>query len=126
PMPFNCTDVAPVKLAPVTVTSVPGAPLVGEKLLMRGATVKALALVAVPPPVVTLMGPVVAPVGTVAVILVAELTLKVAVVTLNFTPVVPVKPLPVMVTLSPGAPPDGVKPVMAGAPLPVTVKLVVL
>ena len=44
-------------------------PLVGEKLVIVGPladTVKLLALVAVPPDVVTLSGPVVAPAGTVA------------------------------------------------------------
>ena len=66
--PLNATAVAPVKFVPVIVTLVPTGPLVGAKLLTVGAgtTVKLLALVAVPPAVVTLTGPVVAPVGTVA------------------------------------------------------------
>jgi hypothetical protein len=58
-----------VKFVPLIVTLLPTAPLVGVKLVIVGAlalTVKLLALVAVPPGVVTLTGPVVAPVGTVA------------------------------------------------------------
>ena len=66
--PLNATAVAPVKFVPLIVTLVPTGPLVGAKLVIVGAgtTVKLLALVAVPPGVVTLTGPVVAPVGTVA------------------------------------------------------------
>lgn len=69
-VPLNFTAVAPVNAVPVTTTLAPIAPLVGEKLVMAGAgtTVKLLALVAVPPAVVTLMVPVVAPAGTIAVI----------------------------------------------------------
>ena len=59
---------APVKFVPLIVTLVPTGPLVGAKLVIVGAgmTVKLVALVAVPPGVVTLTGPVVAPVGTLA------------------------------------------------------------
>jgi hypothetical protein len=66
--PLNVTVVAPVKFAPPIVTTVPTGPLVGVTLAIVGAgiTVKLVALVAVPPGVVTLTGPVVAPVGTVA------------------------------------------------------------
>src|SRR2546422_4526896 len=49
------------------------------------ATVKLLALVAVPPGVVTLSGPVVAPLGTVAEIEVEEVAVKLALVPLNRT-----------------------------------------
>ena len=69
PTPLNVTAVAPLKFVPVIVTLVPAGPLVGVKLVIVGGlavTVKVLALVAVPPAVVTLTGPVVAPVGTVA------------------------------------------------------------
>jgi hypothetical protein len=56
-------------------------------------------LLAVPEGVVTVMGPLVAPVGTVAVICVPELTVNDdAAVPLNATPVAPVKPVPVIVT----------------------------
>ena len=66
--PLNRTAVAPVKSVPLIVTLVPTGPLVGVKLVIVGAamTVKLAALVAVPPGVVTLSGPVVAPAGTVA------------------------------------------------------------
>ena len=75
--PPNVTDVAPVKLVPLIWTAVPTGPLVGAKLVMVGGltvTAKLLALFAVPPEVVTLIGPVVAPEGTLAWITVAELT----------------------------------------------------
>ena len=69
-VPLNLTEVAPVKFVPVITTLVPTGPLVGEKLVIVGdpITVKLLALVAVPPGVVTAITPVVAPEGTVAVI----------------------------------------------------------
>jgi hypothetical protein len=65
---LKVTDVAPVKPAPLMVTLVPSGPLVGEKLVIEGAltTVKLFELVTVPPGVVTVTGPVVAPAGTVA------------------------------------------------------------
>src|SRR4051812_20866350 len=73
-------------------------------------TVKFVALVAVPPGVVTATGPVVVPDGTVAVICVSELTVgELTAVPLNFTPVVPVKPVPVIVTDVPTGPVVGVK-----------------
>jgi hypothetical protein len=79
-------------------------------------TVKFDVLVAVPPAVVTLMGPVVAPVGTVAVIFVAELTMKVVALTpLNLTEVAPVKFVPVIVTLDPTGPDMGENEVIVGA-----------
>ena len=68
-VPLKVTAVAPVKFVPLIVTLVPTGPLAGEKLVIVGAlavTVNAVALVAVPPGVVTAMGPVVAPAGTVA------------------------------------------------------------
>jgi hypothetical protein len=65
---LNVTAVAPVKFVPLIVTLVPTGPLVGAKLVIVGGltTVKLFALTAVPPGVVTLNGPVVAPAGTVA------------------------------------------------------------
>ena len=67
-VPLNRTAVAPVKIVPLMVTPDPTGPLAGQKLVIVGAgtTVKLLALVAVPPGVVTLSVPVVAPAGTVA------------------------------------------------------------
>ena len=66
--PLNLTAVAPVKFVPLIVTLVPTGPLAGVKLAIVGGgmTVKLAALVAVPPGVVTLSGPVVAAAGTVA------------------------------------------------------------
>jgi hypothetical protein len=81
-------------------------------------------LVAVPPGVVTVIVPLVAPAGTVAAIWVAELTVNVADVPLKATTVAPVKFVPVIVTTVPGVPLDGLKPVMVGAGAAVTVKLV--
>src|SRR5438552_18985254 len=67
-------------------------------------TVKLLPLLAVPPAVVTLIGPLVAADGTVAVIVVAEFTVKLALVPLNRTAVAPVKLVPLIVTLVPTGP----------------------
>ena len=65
-LPLNVTAVAPVKAVPVIVTLVPTGPPAGVKPAMVGTTAKFVALTAVPPGVVTLTGPVVAPDGTVA------------------------------------------------------------
>src|SRR5438034_7382296 len=68
--PPNFTEVAPVKAVPLMVTTVPTGPLVGVNEEIVGAaavTVKSDALVAVPPGVVTVIFPVTAPLGTVAV-----------------------------------------------------------
>ncbi len=79
------------------------------------STVNALALVAVPTGVVTLIGPVVAPVGTVASIEVAEVTVKFALTPLKVTAVAPVKFVPLIVTLvMTGGPFVGVKLVIVG------------
>src|SRR5437867_12842285 len=77
-------------------------------------TVKLLTLVAVPAGVVTLIGPVVAPLGTVAVIWVLEFTVKPAVVPLKVTAVVPMKLLPLIVTMVPTGPLGGLKELMVG------------
>src|SRR5438093_13572969 len=107
---------------------VPTGPLVGVKLVIVGAlavTVKLLLLVAVPPGVVTLSGPVVAPLGTVPTRRASDLTVKLALVPLTRTAVAPVKAAPVIVTLVPTGPLVGVKLVIVGA-LAVTVKLLML
>ena len=68
-----------MKFVPVIVTLVPGVPLVGLNVVMVGAgtlTVKLVEDVAVPPGVVTVIVPVVAPIGTVAVICVALFTVN--------------------------------------------------
>jgi hypothetical protein len=66
-VPLNLTAVVPVKFVPLIVTLVPAGPVAGVKVVIVGGlnTVKLLALVAVPPGVVALSGPVVAPAGTV-------------------------------------------------------------
>ena len=67
-VPLTVTAVAPVKFVPLIVTLVPAGPVAGVNVVIVGglSTVKLLALVAVPPGVVALSGPVVAPAGTVA------------------------------------------------------------
>src|SRR5467141_1240169 len=108
-----------MKLAPPMATLVPTGPLVGVKLVIVGGliTVKLPALLAVPSAVVTRIGPVVAPVGTVAVIAVAEFTVKLALTPLNVTAVAPVKFVPLIVTLVPTGPLVGVKLVIVGGAL---------
>jgi hypothetical protein len=113
----NATIDAPVRFVPVIVTTVPGCPLLGENevIVGLGTTVNALALDAVPAAVVTEMTPVVAPVGTDAVIEVAEATVyAVAATPLNFTAVAPARLVPAMVTTVPTPPDVGVKPVTVG------------
>ena len=75
---------------------------------------KLAALATVPPAVVTVSGPLVAAAGTVAVIWVAESTLKVAAAPLKVTALAPLKLLPVTITEAPTAPVAGVKLVMMG------------
>jgi len=125
-VPLNVTLVAPVKPEPLRVTLVPTFPLVGENEVMLGATVtvKLVELVAVPPGVVTLIVPVVAPVGTEVVICVSEFTVNCADVPWKATAVAPVKCEPVMVTAVPTGPLVGENEVMPGPT--VTVKLVEL
>jgi hypothetical protein len=129
--PLNVTAVAPVKFVPLSVTVFPTCPLVGVKLVIVGGltttTVNALALVAVPADVVTLSGPLVAPVGTVAWIVVAEVTVKLAALTpLKVTAVAPVKFVPLIVTLLPTGSLVGVKLVIVGALATTTVNALVL
>jgi hypothetical protein len=114
--PLKRTAEAPLKWLPVMSTIVPAGPLVGEKpvIVGGGMTVKLLLLLAVPPGVVTLIGPVVAPAGTVAWIAVAELTVKPAFTSLKRTAVAPPKFVPLIVTLVPAGPLVGEKPVMVG------------
>jgi hypothetical protein len=87
-------------------------------------TVKFVADVAVTPPTATVIVPVVVPVGTVVVIDVAVDVVTVAAVLLNFTVLlagVVLKFVPVMVTVSPTAPDEGVKLVIVGSVAIVTV-----
>src|SRR5438093_10055169 len=109
-VPLNFTLVAPVKCVPVIDTFVPTGPLVGVNDVMLGGfpldvTVKLLELVPVPFGVVTAIGPVVAPLGTCAVMSVDELTMNVvSAVPLNFTLVAPVKFVPWTSTSVPTGP----------------------
>src|SRR5438132_5993721 len=77
-------------------------------------TVNEVALVAVPPGVVTPRGPVVAAAGSVAWIAVAEVTVKLALTPLKVTAVAPVKFVPLIVTPAPEEPLVGVKLVIVG------------
>src|SRR3989442_3887072 len=97
------TAVAPAKFVPVIVTLAPAGPLVGEKLVIVGGgmTVKLLALIAVPPDVVTLIGPVVAPLGRVVTFEVHTFTVQLPPPPLFLTDVTPVKFVPLIVTLAP-------------------------
>src|SRR5450631_95237 len=124
----NFTEVAPVKLVPVMTTDVPPAsgPLVGARpeIVGAGMKVKVPTDVAVPPIVVTLTVTEPAPAAVVAVIWVAELTVKLAAaVAPNFTAVVPVKLVPVMTTLVPplAGPDVGARPEIVGAGMKVKV-----
>jgi hypothetical protein len=105
-LPPNETVVTPVKFVPVIVTPVPTAPRVGAKEVMAGVTVKRVVVIKGPPPdVVTVMGPVVAAAGTVAVIVPEGPSVNVAAAPLNETAVAPVKP--VIVTTVPAGPKVG-------------------
>jgi hypothetical protein len=90
-------------------------------------TVKLVALVAVPPGVVTRTRPLVAPCGTENAICVGDFTLNAARVPLSETAVAPEKPDPFSVMVVPTGPLVGVKELIVGAAGAVTtVKLVVL
>jgi hypothetical protein len=108
----NFTAVAPVNPVPVTVTVVPPAagPKAGEMPVMVGTGAyvnwSAAEVRLVPDGVVTVISTIPVPAGEVAVILVAEVTVKPdAGFVPNITAVAPVNPVPVTVTLVP--PPKG-------------------
>ena len=108
---------APVKLVPLTTTGVPTPPLSGETPVIVGATytVSAVALDVKPPPFTMVISPLVASAGTIAVILVAELTVKKAPdEPLKVTRSVLMKFTPLMITLVPAAALDGAKLVIRG------------
>ncbi len=104
--PLNATSVAPVNPDPLIVTLVPTGVLVGVKELTTGGTVtvKLSVLVAVLKAFVTLIGPEVALLGTVAVICVSESKVKLAALPLNLTDLAPVKLAPVIATVVPTGP----------------------
>jgi hypothetical protein len=126
--PLNVTLVAPVRFVPVIVTVVPTGPKVGVNEVIVGAaaaivTLKFCVLQSLPPGVVTQIFPVTAPVGTVALIFVAESTVKFAETPWKVTLVAPVKSVPVIVTDVPTGPLVGEKEVTVGLAEAVTVKL---
>ena len=90
--PPKATRFVPVNPEPVITTRVPGGPLLGVKLDIKGRTRNLLLLVNVPEGVVTVTNPVVAPLGTVAIRKVLEATLKVAGAPLKETAVAPINP----------------------------------
>jgi hypothetical protein len=63
-VPLNCTVDPGVNPIPWMSTTVPGGPLAGEKLVIDKVGVKLVELVAVPAAVVSEIGPVTAPLGT--------------------------------------------------------------
>ena len=124
-VPLNVTVLVPCvppKFVPVIVTEVPNGPEEGLMLVMLGAwiTVKVIPLLA-SPPTVTTTGPVVAPAGTGAMMLVALQFDTVAIVPLKVTVLVPCeapKLEPVIVMAVPTAPEVWLKLVMLGAVAP--------
>jgi hypothetical protein len=120
-VPLNFTEFTPVKFVPWMVTVVPTLPLAGLKLVIAGVlpplvTMKLLPLCALPSDVVTMIGPVDAPLGTLTVTLCPDaLTVNPgAFVPLNVTEVVPAKFVPWMATLVPIGPLPGSKLEMVG------------
>jgi len=119
---LNVTDVAPPRLAPLTVTGVPTGPEVGVNEVIVGAQPPGLAtvkveLVAVPSAFTTWIGPVVALAGTVARISVLVTEPTAAGTRLKSTPLTSgfVKFVPKIVTTQPEGPLVGVNEVMVGA-----------
>jgi hypothetical protein len=91
-----------------------------SKVMLRSSVdiVKLVELCVVPAPFVTLIGPVVAPAGTVVVIWVSGVSVKLAAVQLNVTVVVPVKFDPVRVTVVPAGASNGLKEEIVGGTEP--------
>lgn len=128
-VPLNDTVGMVMKFVPVIVTTVPTAPLVGLKPVTVGEanTVKLAALEMVTPLTVIEILPVVAPAGTLAVMLLVVDAVTVADVLLNFTTLfagVVLKFVPEIMTVALTAPLDGLNPVRVGVAN--TVKLVAL
>ena len=127
-VPLNVTLVAFASPAPLIVTVVPIPAPVGAKVVMVGGwtTVKPAPYSAVPPGVVTAIGPVDAPCGTTHIIRPAEsLVMLVADVELNDTTLAFARFAPVIVTDVPTGPLTGVKALILGIGVCSTVNAVV-
>ena len=123
------TELAPVKFVPVIVTDAPTTPLVGAKLVIVGSGAKTVnddGEVAVPFGVMTVITPLTAAGGTLAVICVAVFDVMTAAKPPKRTRVAPERFVPVMVMIASGSPLVGVKPVMAGVTGAVTVNTAVV
>ena len=117
---LNITDVVHPKFVPVMTTLDPTLPVVGAKDVIVGtpaaAGMKFVVLAVSAAGVSTVIGPAVAPAGTVAVTWASEMkTSPIDDVPLNRTSVIPVKPLPLMVTTAGDTPHVGVKDVIVDA-----------
>ena len=91
------------------MTAAPALPEFGEKLDSTGGRKNSAWLVPVPRDVVIEIGPLVAAPGTVAVMWLSSINVNVAATPLKRTLVAPLKLLPVIETLVPGAPLVGEK-----------------
>lgn len=115
----------PRKFAPEISTVVPLGPLVGVKFAIVGhpvGTTKFEGLVATPAGVITVTGPVEAPMGTIAEMRADDSTVKSAATPLNLTDVAPERLPPVIATRVPGHPLFGSSVVMLGDEVPDTTK----
>ena len=112
--PLNSTLIAPVNALPLITTDVPAGPVVGVKLLIVGLTLNAVVDVALPAGLLTVIGPVSAPFGTVAWIWFSEMIENRAETPPKETPVAARKPDPLIVTFFPTLPSAGVNDVIVG------------
>jgi len=125
-VPLNATDIALDRPLPVTVTTVPAGPEPGVNAAITGGgmTVNAPLEMAIPPGVVTWIGPVAASAGTPAVMVVSETTVNTgAAAAVKLTALAPVSPVPVMVTVVPRGPAFGVNEVITGGGMTVNALL---
>jgi hypothetical protein len=123
-VPLKLTLVAPVKLVPIMVMVSPAPPLAGAIMLITGAgggnggaiSNVNTTLVAVPAGVAIVIGPVVAPIGTTAAILVSFTIVKLLAATpLKLTLVAPVRFAPLITTVIPIEPLGGAIALISGA-----------
>jgi hypothetical protein len=111
--PLKVTEVTVARLPPSMKTGVPGGPALGENSEIAGVvTVKALEVYGVPAVAFRLTDPLVPFGGTTNVSCVSEMKVKLALRSFRYTPLAPVKPEPVTVTVVPAGPLVGLKPVI--------------